>query len=331
MVGVLLARVRNMWWGAFAGLWVLVGVPMGGLGQERPEGRRPGSEGELKGWLENMIWYHCYSLAEVSAATGLSEAEAASVLERLAIRPENRPARPPGAPMLILPYPGGRHPRIGFMEGAVRPQRDTKFSVFTPWDETSYVVVDLPEALWSNLGLTYLAHTHVPTVWTRQGVALEPREWSVRADGNLEAERKLPNGISFAARVVPRRDAVLMELRLKNGTDAPLSDLRVQQCVMLKGAKGFDRQTNENKVFAAPYAACRDERGKRWIISAWEPCQRSWGNAPCPCLHSDPRFPDCPPGQERTVKGWLSFYEGDDITAELRRVDRIGWRDQARD
>jgi hypothetical protein len=52
--------------------------------------------------------------------------------------------------LFVLPYPGGRHPRIGFLDGAVNPQRETKISVSTPWDEQSYVVVDLPEAIWSN-------------------------------------------------------------------------------------------------------------------------------------------------------------------------------------
>src|SRR5438034_10143039 len=104
---------------------------------------------------------------------------------------DNKPKRPAGAPLLVLPYPGGRHPRIGFLEGAIDPQRETKFSIFTPWDPASYVVVDLPEAIWSNLGLLYLAHTHVPTVWTRQGVALDPLEWSIREDGLLESQRRL--------------------------------------------------------------------------------------------------------------------------------------------
>ncbi len=197
----------------------------------------------------------------------------------------------------MLPYPGGRHPRIGFLEGAIRPQRETKISVFAPWDETSYVVADVPEAIWSNLGLTYLAHTHVPTVWTKAGVALPPLEWTRHADGTLAFERRLPNGIRFGTKVRPTPQAVRMEMWLFNGTSEPLSDLRVQNCVMLKGAAGFVDQTNDNKLFHPPYAACRSTDGRRWIITAWTPCQRAWGNAKCPCLHSDPQFPDCPSGQ----------------------------------
>ena len=94
------------------------------------------------------------------------------------ITPDNKPQRAPEAPLLTLAYPGGRHPRIGFLDGAVRPQRETKISVFAPWDDTSYVVLDVPEAVWSNLGLTYLAHTHVPTVWSKQNITLAPLEWN---------------------------------------------------------------------------------------------------------------------------------------------------------
>jgi hypothetical protein len=117
-----------------------------------------------------------------------------------------------------------------------------------------------------------------------------------------------------------------MELWLQNGTREPLSDLRVQVCLLLKGAAGFAAQTNDNKVLAAPYAACRSADGQRWIITAWEPCHRSWANPPVPCLHSDPKLPDCPPGRTVRARGWLSFYEGRDVEAELRRIEQTGWR-----
>jgi hypothetical protein len=323
-----LTRTRPMKVAHFgvAALGLLCAVSLIGAGRDNSEARRPRTEAELKSWLENMVWYHHFTRVEIGAATGLNDQEISQALTRFAIDPASKPRPTGNAPLLVLPYPGGRHPRIGFLDGAVRPQRDTKFSVFTPWDQGSYVVVDLPEAIWSNLGLTYLAHTHVPTIWTRQGITLEPTEWQVRPDGSMESRRVLPNGIAFVALVVPRREAVFMELRLKNGTKASLSNLRVQQCVMLKGARGFAKQTNENKVFRPPYGACRDDKGNRWIIVAWEPCHRVWGNAPCPCLHSDPRFPDCPAGEERVVRGRLSFHEGDDIQAELDRIDRTDWR-----
>jgi len=280
----------------------------------------------LKYWLENMIWHHRFTNEEITAATAWPEEKIEGAKRRYDIRPDSRPKRADDAPLLVLPYPGGRHPRIGFLEGAIDPQRETKFSVFTPWDANSYVVVDVPEAIWSNVGLTYLAHTHIDTIWTAQGIELEKLEWNRHEDGRLDIERKLPNGISFGAKVKPTKEAVLMEMWLANGTDEKLTDLRIQNCVMPKMAKGFEQQTNENKVLTNPYVACRSGDGKRWIITAWEGCRRPWANPDCPCFHSDPKFPDLEPGQKATLRGWLSFYEGTDIEAEFARIEATGWR-----
>lgn len=301
--------------------------------QARSQARPASSEAELQSWLQNMVWRHRFTDDEVSAVTGLTSAEVQSALTRFDIRPDNAPPRP-GDQLLVLPYPGGRHPRIGFLDGAIDPQRETKVSVFTPWlngagEPASYVVVDCPEAIWSNLGLTYLAHTHVPTLWTKQGIDLPQQEWERRDDGSLASRRRLPNGIEFTAAVVPQRDHVAMSLTLTNGTDAPLSDLRVQNCVMLKGAPGFTAQTNDNKRAIGPYCVVHDETGDRWIITCWKPNHRAWFNPPCPCLHSDPKFPDCAPGEMQTVRGWLSFYVGNDIDAEVERIERLNWFEPA--
>ena len=121
-----------------------------------------------------------------------------------------------------------------------------------------------------------------------------------------------------------------MELWLRNGTHEKLTDLRAQNCVMLKGAAGFTAQTLTNKIFRAPYAAARSEDGRRWIITAWHPCNRSWGNEKVPCLHSDPNFPDCSPGETVRLQGRLSFYEGTDIEVELQRIEQTGWREKTR-
>jgi len=287
--------------------------------------RRPKDDADLRFWLKNMITHHSFSTDEAAAATGLTSSQIQAAINRLDIKPGPVP-HPPDAPLRVLPYPGGRHPRIGFLDGAIRPQRETKISVFTPWDPSSYVVVDIPEAIWSNLGLTYLAHTHIDTVWTKQQIDLEQLEWQRNQDGSLRMERKLPNGIIFGTRVEPGKKSVRMDMWLVNGSTEPLTDLRVQNCVMLKGAPEFNQLTNDNKVLSNPYVTCRDEEGRRWVITAWEPCHRPWANPTVPCLHSDPKFPDCPPGETRRLKGWLSFYEGKDIQGELKRIDATGWR-----
>jgi hypothetical protein len=140
-------------------------------------------------------------------------------------------------------------------------------------------------------------------------------------------ERTLPNGIAFGTRVVPRRDGVQFEMWLKNGTPDKLTGLRVQNCMMLKGVPEFSALTNANKVLSKPYAAARSEDGRRWVITAFEPCDRLWDNPRVPCIHSDPRFPACEPGKTVRIRGWLSFFEGKDIQAEFKRLDQIGWRE----
>lgn len=289
--------------------------------------RTPKSEAELHYWLDNMVRLHGFSVDEVHAATGLEKSTIQKHLADLRIRQDAFPKKRDN--LLVVPFPGGRHPRIGFLEGAIRPQRETKISVFTPWAKHDYVVVDVPEAIWSNLGLTYLAHTHIPTVFDEAGQTLAKLEWNRHDNGSFDIERTLPNGIRFTSFVWPRKDHVRMELRLTNGTKKRLTGLRVQNCVMLKSAAGFNAQTNENKITREPYAACQSEDGKRWIITGWDPLNRAWFNDRCPCLHSDPVFPNCDPGKTVRVRGWLSFYEGDDIDAEIKRIESVGWQQPA--
>ncbi|AMV24930.1 Polysaccharide deacetylase [Gemmata sp. SH-PL17] len=293
-------------------------------------GRSTKSDDELRYWLDNALVQHRFTATEAGAALDLTADEVTAAAKRLGIDPTKRPERKPGDTLVVLPYPGGRHPRTGFRDGAIRPQRETKVSAFAPWSDGGYAVADVPEAVWfeptpKKPELLYLAHTHVPTTWDRQKIALAPLEWTRSKDGALALERPLPNKVTLGSKVVPGRDGVRMEFRVTNGTDQTLTGLRVQMCVMLAGLTGFDKQTNDNKVFVAPFAACKDATGKRWVITGWERCGRAWGNPPCPCLHADPVVEDCPPGQTKAVRGWQSFYEGTDIDSELKRLKAVAF------
>lgn len=317
-------------------------LPLGGdaAGSEaQPPGtpREITGEADLRFWWENMVVHHRFSEEEVRQATGLRPEEIQAARKRFEGLSTLLDPSGDRDELLVLPYPGGRHPRIGFLEGAIDPQRETKVSVFLPWEAAGYVVADIPEAIWWNppggLGetpapreLLYLAHTHVPTHWTKRGRTLVPREWVRQEDGSLESERELPNGIRFGTRVSVVGNHVEMKQWLTNGTSETLTGLRVQNCVMLKGAPGFNQLTVENKVFRSPYSACRDSEKSRWVITAWDPCERTWGNERCPCLHSDPRFPDCPPGETVRLRGWLSFYQGTELEKEFERIEATGWR-----
>jgi hypothetical protein len=260
---------------------------------------------------------HGYSQVETAMATGREAPEVARLW------PSVLPPPKPADKLLLLPYPGGRHPRIGFLEGAVDPHRDTKCSVFLPWG--GYVVVDVPEAVWVGKDLVYLAHTHLPTTWEKHGVRLERIDWTRDRDARLTSVRTLPDGLSFSVRVEPTRDGAAMEIRLRNGTDRKLTGLRAQVCVLLKGASGFNAQPRDNKVKLDGPGVCavRSDDGRRWIATAFEK-PRLWENPPCPCIHADPYFSDLAPGEETVSRGRVFIYEGEDFHAEVARRAAAG-------
>ncbi|MBN2294126.1 MAG: hypothetical protein JXM70_16990 [Pirellulales bacterium] len=312
---------------ALIGLLMLV-QPL--LAEEPKNVRPPKDEADMRYWLENMVWYHHFTTDEIRSATGMSTERIESALKKFNISQKTKPRRAADAPLLVLPYPGGRHPRIGFLDGAILPQRETKISVFMPWDDTNYVVLDVPEAIWHNgprgRELYYLAHDYeLPTIWVRKGIRLDKLEWQRNDDGTLLCRRRLPDGVEFGTKIIPGRDAVRMEMWLTNGSKCKLTGLDVQNCIMFKGAPEFAALSNDNNLYQMPYA-CRSNGGDRWLITAWVPLWRTWANPRCPCLHSDPRFPDCEPGQTKRLRGWLSFYEGKDLKSELRRIEATGWR-----
>ncbi len=277
---------------------------------------------EPKYWLENMLVHHRFTLAEAAQACGWSEDEVKKKAAELGILSSTAAASSAAGRIRVLPYPGGRQVRMGFFAN-LDPHRGTKASVFLPWDGGGYVVVDLPEAVFSGRNLIYLAHTHIPTIWDQQNIVLENIDWNRERGGELRHRRVLPNQVALGAAIRPQGEKVAMELWLRNGSDQPLAALRTQVCVLLKGAPEFNAQTTDNKVLRCPAAAVRSAKGDRWILTAWERCGRAWGQPLVPCLHADPVLPDCPPGETVRVRGWLWFYEGRDVEPELERAKQL--------
>ena len=275
---------------------------------------------DVRFWLENMLVYHRYSWDEAARVCGWGAEEVQKKATELGIRRNAIPEKPAEGRVRVLPYPGGREVRRGFTDGNIDFQRGPKASVFLPWDATSYVVVDLPEAIFSNNRLLYLAHTHIPTIWDELNVIIENIDWTRESDGSLRYERVLPNRVAFGATISPKVGGVDMELWLRNGSDQSLPGLRTQICDHLKGAPDFNEQTTTNKIFQSPFVAVHSKSRDRWVLTAGERCGRAWGNRLVPCLHADPVLPDCPPGETVRVRGRLWFYEGKDVQQELERA-----------
>lgn len=279
--------------------------------------------------LDKHNWPWSLMLIEMSQVLGQTPAQIRQQILDFQLHEISPQDLRPTDRLAIMPYPGGRHPRRGFLDGAIAPQRDTKFSLFTPWSPSSYIVADVPEAIFSNLGLTYLAHTHIPTLWDLQGKTLPAQEWQRQEAGVLQSQRELPNGIRFDVRIEPLADHVRMELAVFNGTSETLTDLRVQHCLMLARATEFDQGSNDNKIFHGDYALVHDPHRTRWLITSWKPLGRAWGIPPVPCLHADPQLPDCEPGATTRAHEWLSFFEGEDWQAEVERIEALRWWEPA--
>ena len=107
---------------------------------------------------------------------------------------------------------------------------------------------------------------------------------------------------------------------LQNNSETALTDLQSQVCIMLKMASKFNALNNDNKIFDSPVAAVQSSDGEHWIITAWNGGNHEWGNEDCPCVHSDPRLPDCKPGETVSVTGKIWFYSGTDIEAKIESI-----------
>lgn len=274
---------------------------------------------DLGFWLENMLVDHGYAYEEAATVTGFDEQTLRQIAK--AVGPAQEAAETGSGAIKIRPYPGGRHPRIGFLDGAIAPQRGTKASVFPPWGG-GYVVVDVPEAIWQGDDLIYLAHTHIPTYWDKQNIHIENIDWT-RTDHGLTFQRELPNKVSFGVDLQPGENVVDMALWVENGTEAVLTGLRAQVCLMLKEMEGFAAQTNDNKTFEDPVTVVANDDQTRWMLVAFQDIDRCWGNTQCPCAHADPKIPDAAPGERQTVRGRIWFYEGTAIDA--RRAEARAW------
>jgi len=136
--------------------------------------RKPATEAETQYWLQNMVWGFGFEEDEIQAATGLSAEAIRASLKTFDIAPENKPVRAKDAPLTLLPWPGGRRisgTRNARVESA--RQRDTKAGVITPWDDSSYVVLDMPEVLYvardgdPGRKILYVAHYFGDSVWEK--------------------------------------------------------------------------------------------------------------------------------------------------------------------
>jgi hypothetical protein len=268
-----------------------------------------------------MYRWHQYAFEEIGEVVGWSPSEVHLQMNRKNLLPIKETLKSEGR-VLTLPFPGGRHPRKGLQEEAIAPMRGTKVSLFPPWDQGGYVVIDFPEAIHSNLGLTFQAHTHEPTVVDEKNEWLENIDWTLNEDGSLEYKRPLPISISFGAKVIPDATGAALEIWVFNGTQQPLTQLKVEVCGLLKAATGFNHQIAENKMFDPPVAAVHTADRQKWILMAFEKTGTVSGNPQIPSIDSILSFPTCPPGETVKSRGQVWFYQGSNVIGEIQKAKK---------
>ncbi len=271
----------------------------------------------LRHWLENMINDHNFTKDELMEATGFSDSELDRHVSQLGKGTANKQIN---QRIKVEPYPGIRHPRINFRDGMLSPMRGTKASIFLPWAPEEYVVLDLPEALFTQFGLTFLGHKHIPTFFDYQKTVISNSDWTIESDGRLMNTWELPINVIIGAEISPGEKSVDMKLWVQNNSDTTYTGLQSQVCIMFKEAKQFNELSNENKIFDSPVTAVKSSNSDHWIITAWNGCNHAWGNADCPCMHSDPKLQDCKPGETVNVSGKIWFYQGDQIENEISSI-----------
>lgn len=211
------------------------------------------------------------------------------------------------------------------------------------WPCQDYIWIDLPEAIFTGQGLLFVSSIN-PDIEPMLFPHLPAIPWR-RTNKGIAFTRTLPNGIIFGSTVTQADNAVDLEIFIHNGTDKPLTDIRMQTCFYLRAIKEFAAHTADNKfVHVADHGWLPFEQAKRtdsdqgryrlgWrsgpqtadqpiMVTTSARAERliacTWGEATYsmvtnpghPCMHADPAMPDIPPGGTERIHGKLFFFEG---------------------
>jgi hypothetical protein len=215
----------------------------------------------------------------------------------------------------------------------------------TPWSDQLFpdcIWLDFPEAIFSREGLWYLSHVnpHIPSKFS--GL---PRVPWLPAPGGIAFERTLPNGIILGGRVLRANDTTVnLDLFIRNDSEETLTDVTLQTCAYLKPSGLFSEPVQSNKlvhtsskgwvpmnqaatmepngryrvgwrggpaVADKPVVLTRSRDDHHWVAMTWLKDTYSLiGNPAHPCMHADPSLGTLQPGQHRTIKGRITFFQG---------------------
>jgi len=215
--------------------------------------------------------------------------------------------------------------------------------VHLPWPDAGFVMLDFPEAVFSDQGLLFLSHDSAcfKQLWPN----LPQADWQPVKSG-ICFERRLPNRLVYGGSLVAASDRrVDLRLWARNEDEIAIGSLKLQVCVYLPKAPPLAARTMDNKwVHVAgrgwmrypealasglrrgryrlgwrsglpaadePLMATESADGTRFVITEWGEATYSLvGNPDHPCMHADPSLPELEPGGSAEISGRLYFHEG---------------------
>lgn len=114
------------------------------------------------------------------------------------------------------------------------------FEVRAPWMD-GFFQMRYPETMRTSVGLHFIDHDRrdMPPL-----SMLDPfPRWQLdEATGEISYWHKTPEGVEFGGRARPSADDIELEYRVKNGTDARLTQAHPQMCLTLTGSADFNRK-----------------------------------------------------------------------------------------
>ena len=235
--------------------------------------------------------------------------------------------------------------RIRIEPGSWRPEGPYEQIawVHLPWPGAGTVMLDFPEAVFSDQGLLFLSHRSA--CFHPKWPDLPKADWQ-SVPGGIAFERRLPNGFVYGGRLVAATDdRVDMALWARNEDDISIGQLKTQVCVYLPKAPDFAERTMDNKWVHvtgrgwmrydeaeaagvktgqwrlgwrsglpscdAPLIATTSADGTRLVATEWgDATYALTGNPAHPCMHADPDWPDLAPGASAEITGRLHFFDG---------------------
>ena len=218
-----------------------------------------------------------------------------------------------------------------------------------PWDVGGVSNLMLPENLFSGDETLFTGQNWVE-VDAKYPQEEQPEMKEVVPARLVRYRHPLGEEYVLSGQAEVRDGGIDVELTVENLTDEPLEGLRAQVCFGCQQAadfasedlarvhvpvKGKMRPVTEVKrvgswdglkrylpvkgagptggltAAAIPFIGLENSDGTRSVGITWQGATQLSTNGELTCIHADPTFPDCPPGESVTAKGRIFFTKGD--------------------